>query len=213
MASTVLCIVLICWEGRQLRRSGKHWNIGWSPFGGKASIMAVIWISVVVLSLVDFQSGEKLFVNISMLDQSYRVNWVDDILRTGIPPVNSLYFYRHPATMRYYYFWYAVCAVVSRVAHLSARSAFTSSCVWAGMAITTLIGLYLKHFLSAVPGSDASSCVVSHCSRSLDSAYASISGGSSSAIRRNLWHTKCGLSAKSPVGLVRCFGLHTISQV
>ncbi|MGA7857448.1 MAG: hypothetical protein WCA11_05960, partial [Terracidiphilus sp.] len=147
MASTVLCIVLICWEARQLRRSGKHWNIGWSPFGGKASIMAVIWISVVVLSLVDFQSGEKLFVNISMLDQSYRVDWTESIIRTGIPPANPLYSYQHPVTMHNYYFWYVVCAAVAQTSHLPVRVVLAAGSVWVGFVLAALTGLYLKHFL------------------------------------------------------------------
>ena len=42
MASTAICIALICWEGAQLRRFKRNWNIGWRPLGGTALILAII---------------------------------------------------------------------------------------------------------------------------------------------------------------------------
>ena len=61
----LLCIALICWESIQLRRSKKKWKIGWRPFGGTALLLAIVWIAIVVISLVDFQSGHKLFMNVA----------------------------------------------------------------------------------------------------------------------------------------------------
>ena len=88
LAGAVLWLVVVGREGLQLRRSRGKWNIGWNPLGGAASVLAVLWIVVAVLSLVDLQGNHKLFMNTAMLDQSYRVNWTQDVLRTGVPPVN-----------------------------------------------------------------------------------------------------------------------------
>jgi hypothetical protein len=124
-------------------------TIGWRPLGGTALILAFAWIVVAVLSLVDFQSNHQLFMSLTIFDHAARVNWTEGVLRTGIPPANPLYWYKHTATMRYYYFWYVVCAAVAKMAHLPARAVFIASCVWAGFSLAALNGVYLKHFLAA----------------------------------------------------------------
>ena len=147
LASAVVWLATLGWEGRQIHRSNGKWNIGWHPLGGKASALAVCWIAFAVFSLVDIQRDHKLFVSVALLDQSYRVNWTESVLHTGVPPVNPLYFYKHSVPMRNYYFWYVVCAAIVKMTHLSVRGVFTASCVWAGFGFAALIGLYLKYFL------------------------------------------------------------------
>ncbi|HEU5457246.1 MAG TPA: hypothetical protein VFU68_01380, partial [Terracidiphilus sp.] len=105
------------------------------------------WIALVVLSLVDLEWGQRLYMNVAMLDQCFRIDWTESVLRTGVPPVNPMYWFRHAATMRNYYFWYVLCATVARMAQLPVRAVFLASSVWSGFALTALIGLYLKHFL------------------------------------------------------------------
>ena len=149
LASGALWLGVLGREWLQLHNSGKKWTIGWRPLGGTALMLAILWIAVALLLLVDFQSGQHLFMSLTIFDHGMRVNWTEAILRTGVPPVNPLYLYHHAATMRYYYFWYVVCAAIVQMAHLPARAVFISSCVWAGFALTALTGLYLKHFLAA----------------------------------------------------------------
>jgi hypothetical protein len=149
LASGLLTLAMLSREWLQLRRAGRKWTIGWHPLGGKALFFAIAWIVVVIVSLVDFESNRQLFMNSAFFDQAPRVNWTESVLRTGVPPTNSLYLYKHPAPMRYYYFWYVVCASVARMAHLPARDVFVASCVWAGFVLVSLIGLYLKHFVIA----------------------------------------------------------------
>lgn len=149
LISFVLWLFTIGREWLHLRRSGRKWVIGWRPFGGTALILAIIWIAVAILSLVDLQSDHKLFLSSAMLDQSYRVNWTESILRTGVPPANPLYWYKRPATMHNYYFWYVVCATVVQTVHLPVRAMLSAGSVWAGFVLAALNGLYLKHFLSA----------------------------------------------------------------
>jgi hypothetical protein len=149
LVSLVLWLTILVREWLQLRRTGSPWRVGYRPLGGTALILAIAWMAVTVLSLIDLQSDHKLFMNIAMLDQSYRISWTEAILRTGVPPDNPLYFYKQPAAMRNYYFWYVICAAIAKMAHLSVRAVFTASCVWAGFLLAALNALYLKHFLEA----------------------------------------------------------------
>jgi hypothetical protein len=149
VASALLFLVALSMEWLQLRRAGLKWTIGWHPLGTTAFILAIAWVALAVLSLVDFQFDQKLCISLTLYDQAPRADWIQSILHTGVPPVNPLYLFKHPATMRYYYFWYVVCAAVAHGSHLSARAALMASCVWSGFALAALIGLYLKHFLHA----------------------------------------------------------------
>ena len=147
LASLACCIWILAAEAQAKRSAGSRWLIGFQPFGNKALIVAGLWTAFTILSLVDIQWGHRLFLNVSMLDQSYRVNWTESVLHTGVPPANPLYLYKHPAPMRNYYFWYVVCAAIAKMTRLPVRSVFTAGCVWAGFGLIALIGLYLKHFL------------------------------------------------------------------
>jgi hypothetical protein len=147
LACTLLCVAILVQEWRQLRRSGARWKIGWHPLGGKALACAAIWVAIALLSLVDIQHGQQLFANVAMVDQSFRVNWTESILRTGIPPANPLYFLSHSAPMRNYYFWYVLCAATAQLSHLPVRAVMAASSVWSGLGLIALSGLYLKHLL------------------------------------------------------------------
>lgn len=150
LAAGILWLAVLGREWLQIRHTpGRKWTIGWRPLGGKALLLALIWIAVAILSLVDWQSGHQLFMSIATFDHASRVNWTESILRTGVPPANPLYWYKHAAAMRYYYFWNVVCAAVAQMSRLSTRAVFIASCVWAGFTLAALIGLYLKHFLAS----------------------------------------------------------------
>jgi hypothetical protein len=149
LAAAVLWLATIAREWLQLRSTGRNLNTGWRPLGGTALLLAILWIAMAVLSLVDLESNHHLFMNLAILDQCFRVDWTGSVLRTGVPPANPLYLYQHPAVMRNYYFWYVLCAVVAKMSNLPVRAVFTASSVWAGFSLATLNGLYLKHFLAA----------------------------------------------------------------
>ena len=86
------------------------------------------------------------------LDQAYRVAFTNSIVHTGIPPVNPLYHLEWAAPLRYYYFWYAVCALCMEVAHVTARQALIASSVWAGIGLTAMIALFARYFLAIRDG-------------------------------------------------------------
>lgn len=122
----------------------------WSWKNAAAACAAGAWIAFVIASLVDIQVGHKLYFSVVEVDQTYRVAFTNSVLHTGVPPANPLYFAGHPQPMRYYYFWYVVCAMVARTDHVPARQAFLASSVWAGFGMVAVLGLYVRYFLGAV---------------------------------------------------------------
>ncbi len=147
LASFASCILVLAIEAVSKRRTGAKWNIGLRPLGSRALAIVLLWIAFTIFSLIDVQRDHQLFINVAMLDQSARVLWTESVLHTGVPPVNPLYMYGHPAPMRNYYFWYVVCAAVTKMTHIPVRGVFTASCAWTGLGFAALIGLFLKHFL------------------------------------------------------------------
>jgi hypothetical protein len=110
------------------------------------ALIAGGWIAYVLFTLVDFQHGHKLFFSVVMADQSYRIAFTDAVVRSGIPPANPLYFAGSVAPMRYYYFWYVLCAVVVKLAHVTSQQSFIASSIWAGFGLLALVRLYTQHF-------------------------------------------------------------------
>jgi hypothetical protein len=146
--SAAVCVAVIGIDWFKRRRSGKRFSTGLNPLGWIALICVFVWISLAVVSLVDFQRDHRLFLSLLFYDHGARVNWVESVLRTGVPPDNPLYLYKHIAPLRYYYFWLVDCAVVAKLWHISARGTMTASCVWAGFCLVALVGIYLKDFLA-----------------------------------------------------------------
>jgi hypothetical protein len=146
---TLATLAFLILEDLDRRRTRTPWPIGLRPLGTKALLLLVAWTVFVLLSLVDIQHGQRLFMNVAMADQGYRIHWTESILLTGVPPENPLYLHLHPAPMRNYYFFYILCAVVAATTHLAVRAVLTSACVWTGLALIALGGLYQKHILGA----------------------------------------------------------------
>ncbi len=147
VVTTVVWLGLLCREALQRRRARLPWNVGWRPYGTVALVLALAWIVLALLSLVDWAAHHQLFLSVICQDEGARVNWTDAVVRTGVPPANPLYFFHHAEPLRQYYFWYVLCAAVVRLSHLPVRAVYMASTVWSGFALVALIGLYLQNFL------------------------------------------------------------------
>jgi hypothetical protein len=143
----VIFLGCLGWEWFCLHRTGAKWPLGFHPFGGIGIALAFAWTALSILSLIDFQRGQQLFLSLTFFDHGSRVNWADAVLRTGLPPNNPLYFFEHAANLRYYYFWLVDCAVIARITQFPMRVIVIASCIWSGFSLAALVGLYLKHFL------------------------------------------------------------------
>jgi hypothetical protein len=148
IAASAIWLALLIKELIQTQKSGDKWNFGFCPLGGKATALAIAWSALVILFLVDIQTKHGLFFNIAILDEGFRIGWIQSVIHTGIPPLNPGYLYGHPAAMRSYYFWYILSAAIARLAHLPAHAVMVAGCVWTGFALAALVGLYLKYFLT-----------------------------------------------------------------
>ncbi len=110
------------------------------------SVFALGLTAATILLLTDAQVSHKLYFSVVMADQSYRIAFTDAVARTGVPPANPLYFAGAPAPMHYFYFWYVLCATVMKLAHVSARQAFTASTTWAAFGLLATVQLFTSHF-------------------------------------------------------------------
>ena len=80
-----------CTIGTLLLLTRKVSRQGWSRRDiVTTSLVACGWIAFVLLMLVDFQTGHKLYFTVAMADESYRIAFIDAVSRTGVPPANRL---------------------------------------------------------------------------------------------------------------------------
>jgi hypothetical protein len=111
-----------------------------------ALCMMIFWAGLALFTLVDMQCGDRLYLPYSVYDHSIRTMLVDAVARTGVPPRNPLYGLGSAPVLRYYYYWYVVCALPVHLAGISPRASLNGSVLWSGFALAALIPLYLKHF-------------------------------------------------------------------
>lgn len=108
-------------------------------------VVAAAWLGVVALSTADIQVGDRLYLSVLTYDHSIRVPLVGAAARL-VPPVNPFYGVGQPPLLRYFYYWYVVCALPMRLFGLTARHSLNGSICWSGFALAALLPLYLKHF-------------------------------------------------------------------
>lgn len=147
LTAALVWLVVIVAEHAKWRGGGPKPLIGLRPLGGVGILLVTAWIALSLISLVDLQSGDRLFSGLQWIDLGTRLNWTQSVLHTGVPPANSLYMYKHAAPMRNYYFWYVICAAVVRSFGVAPRAAIVASCIWSGFGLGAIAGLYIKYFL------------------------------------------------------------------
>jgi hypothetical protein len=150
-------ITAVCWLAG-LCATGSLGIVGWETWQrpqasrnvwNRAGLgLVAIWIALVLSELVDVGVGNHLYLSVTVYDHALRTTFVDAVMRTGVPPVNPLYWPGHAAPMRYYYFWYVLTAVAARLGGVTARQAIVASVVWAGFGLAAIVALYCRHFLS-----------------------------------------------------------------
>ena len=146
-AGAVASIALNIWA---LRRD-KARRFRWQRAVGMS--IGLAWVLFVIAELVDVGVGNRLYLSVTIFDHALRAAFVDAVMRTGVPPVNPLYWPGHAAPMRYYYFWYVLTAAAARLAGVTARQAMIASAVWSGFGLAAVVALYCRHFLAPEPSS------------------------------------------------------------
>jgi len=110
--------------------------------------MLLAWFVVVQLSLADLQIGHRLYVNYVAYDHSVRIPFVEAAARSGVPPLNPFYGLGKIPVLRYYYYWYVVCALPMRLIGVSAKACLNASVFWSGLGLASTIPLFLKYVLN-----------------------------------------------------------------
>jgi len=107
--------------------------------------MMLAWFLLVQLSLADLQIGHRLYVNYVAYDHGVRVPLVAAAAR-GVPPLNPFYGLGKIPVLRYFYYWYVVCALPMQLFGLSAKACLDASVFWSGLGLAAAIPLFLKYF-------------------------------------------------------------------
>jgi hypothetical protein len=109
--------------------------------------MMLAWFLVVQFSLADLQFGHRLYVSFVAYDHSVRIPFVWAASRTGVPPLNPFYGLGKIPVLRYYYYWYVVCALPMQLLGLSGKACLSASVFWSGIGLASTIPLFLKYVL------------------------------------------------------------------
>lgn len=134
-----------------------RWRAQGSPLPLRRStrwllLACVAWFLLAVVSMVDLQIDQHLYLSYTFYDRTVRLPLINAIARSGIPASNPFFGIKAYPPVRYFYYWYAVCALPVRYFCLSAKGVFDASVVWTGFALAALVPLFLKHVLGLREG-------------------------------------------------------------
>ena len=100
----------------------------------------------VVLATLDVCVGHRLFAPTVITDWSVRVPMVVAASHKGFPPLNPLSAIGgNPAALRYYYFWYVLCAQVVGSFHLRPETVLAASAGWAALNLLATALLSVRY--------------------------------------------------------------------
>lgn len=107
--------------------------------------MLFAWFVVVQISLTDIQVEHRLYVSYVAYDYSVRVPLIEAAVRHGVPPLNPFYGLGKIPILRYYYYWYVVCALPMQLFGIGARACLVASVFWSSLGLASIIPLFVKY--------------------------------------------------------------------
>lgn len=115
----------------------------------------LLWLSVgfavmVFLSLVDLDTGTRLYATYARTDHAKHVAVIASLAESGCPPVNPFYAPGEPQRLFYYYQWHLLGTAVKVLGAgwLHALDARTAAATWTTLALCATIALYVRHRIS-----------------------------------------------------------------
>lgn len=144
---SIIFITLVIFELKNMALSDILGYLKLTRLQRAAAFVALSWLFLVIILMIDLQWGDRLYYNVTSLDFATRVTLVDAIVRTGVPPVNPSYYPGHPEFITaLYYFWYILCGAVDLQGGtwVDGRMALIAGDAWCGLGLMGLIALYLK---------------------------------------------------------------------
>ena len=134
-------------------RGGSRLGFGFTRDMRVFGAIIAAWLVIALVSLIDLQSGNRLYYPTSALDNSVRTAFVHSISTTGIPPQNPFFQTQQPVSLRYHYFWLLMCSLVEKTGNgsIAPRQALTAGTFWCGVGLMALVVLYLRLFSPGDP--------------------------------------------------------------
>ncbi len=121
-----------------------------------AAVLA--WIVLGMGSLVDIQLGDRLYYSVPAYDYSVRTAFTAAAARS-IPPNNPFFASTDPVPLRYHYFWLLLCMLVAKTAAVTPREAMFGATLWCGIALMSLVALWVKFYLRPVANVERKSLI------------------------------------------------------
>jgi hypothetical protein len=139
-----------------VRRANEH-RTAHRPLSKERKIVLAIvagWLIVGTLCLIDLQIGHRLYFQLTSYDYALRAAFTAAIVRTGVPPLNPLFYPGHGCVLRYHYFWFMLCGLVARMGGpiITPRIAVIAGTLWSGVALVAVVCLYAQFFGSQKDG-------------------------------------------------------------
>lgn len=111
--------------------------------GATAALIVVVY-SIAAAAPIAFHG--RLYESAVWQDWNVRIQLVNAAIRGGNHPLNPMFTPEgRPAALRYYYFWYVLCARMHDFVPGSARSVFAASCAGSGLSVLAFLLLSLKY--------------------------------------------------------------------
>ena len=137
--------IVLLWRARA-RYMGSH-----RPLDRSTKIVLIALAAEVLyiaLAGMPIQVGHRLFEPVFSSDWEIRLPSISAAVRDGVPPHNPFFTFRGQSPpMRYYYYWYSLCAQVVRLVRTDSRSTLLASSAFAALGIVATLFLYLKYLL------------------------------------------------------------------
>ena len=143
LAIALGALALIVRDGR---RDGFRSHLRWDRHATIAAFSAVFIVVYCLLSATPMQFHGRLYESSIWQDWNVRIQLVNAAIRGGNQPGNPMFAPNgQPAPLRYYYFWYVLCARMHDLTRVSARAILTASCAGAGLSLMAFLFLSVKY--------------------------------------------------------------------
>ncbi len=112
-------------------------------------LLVALLVEAVYLSLagLPIRLNHRIFEPVFSSDWEIRLPLIDAAVRDVLPRNPFSTFHGQSPTMRYYYYWYSLCALVVRITRVGARPALLASSIYSVLAIVSTMLLYLKYMV------------------------------------------------------------------
>jgi hypothetical protein len=109
--------------------------------------LIAVWMTIALFSLIDLQYHGRTYFSIIAFDYAIRIPIIDAIRTFGLPARSPFFYPGHAVPLRYHYFWMILSALQRlRGVAVDSRQTFIAGTLWAGIALMSLVPLYLRLF-------------------------------------------------------------------